>query len=184
MIFKSHAVSVRSPAAANFLLASFVLLWLIHPFLSWGVGCNECLARGEWWRIATSLFIHYEFEHLLANSFTLFLLGLYIEELLGKRKFLFLFLLTGIAGNIATYLLLPAHFVHTGASGALFGLLGAQLYIFYVKQQADAKQKQLFLFISLLLMVSGTFLDQHSNVISHLGGLLAGGILAPLLYKE
>ncbi|WP_028401273.1 rhomboid family intramembrane serine protease [Ectobacillus panaciterrae] len=182
MIFGSRA-AFRFPPVTTCLLILQLSLWLIHPLLFAGVGCNQCLAHGEWWRLATSLFIHYSFSHLVGNSLCLFAIGSFLEIRLTKIRFLLLFFAAGIAGNILTFLVMPVNFVHTGASGAIFGLLGAQLYMFYTERHRYSRE-QILLVFALALLVTATFFGPNTNIIAHLGGLLAGGLFTPFLYKK
>lgn len=185
MIIQSRSLTTRLPLVTASILTVLIMTWsgsrLLLPL---GVGCNSCTAKGEWWRLLTSIFLHGDLSHLFSNCLSLFVLGMLLEPQLGKWRFFSLFLLTGISGNIATYLLMPMSFQHAGASGAIFGLLGIQIYVFYLQRHRFGKQ-QPFIFIFLLLfLVSMTFLDSSVNIAAHLGGLLAGGILSPLFIKE
>ncbi|MCP8971252.1 rhomboid family intramembrane serine protease [Ectobacillus ponti] len=177
--------STRIPPVTSALLLLMALTLPLNALLlPAGAGCNSCTLQGEGWRLFTSLFLHADLQHLLSNASCLLMLGFFLEKQLTPWTFSLLFFLSGLAGNVLTLLLMPAHFTHVGASGAVFGLLGAQIYIFYLQKQRYGHREFSLLLLALLLLVSATFLDRTVNIAAHLGGLLAGGMLMPLLYKE
>jgi rhomboid protease GluP len=148
------------------------------------IGNNAAILHDEYWRIITPLFVHLSFHHFLSNIFTLLLLGPFLEGYIRKIPFLLLYACTGAAGNIATLLLKSPFFVHAGSSGALFGLFGAYLYLFYTNEdKIQPKEKQLFL----LLVISNiffTFTLSNINILSHLTGLVSGSLLIPFLLPK
>lgn len=185
MIVQSRYLPIRLPPVTVAILAIQIIAWCFsRPLTPLGAGCNACIAAGEWWRFLTPLFLHIDFSHLFSNCLSLLLLGAYLEPQLGKLRFCSLFLFTGICGNIFTYFLMPLSFIHIGASGAIFGLLGIQLYLFYLQKQRYEKQHLTIFILLLLFLVSMTFLEGSVNIAAHLGGLLSGGILSPFFIKE
>lgn len=185
MIVQSRYLPMRLPPVTITILAIQIIAWCFSRLLiPIAVGCNSCIAAGEWWRFLTPVFLHTDFSHLLSNCLSLSLLGAYLEPRLGKLQFCSLFLFTGICGNIATYFLMPPSFIHVGASGAIFGLLGIHLYLFYLQKHRYEKQHLTIFILLLLFLVSMTFLESSVNIAAHLGGLLSGGILSPFFIKE
>lgn len=185
MIVQSHYPLMRLPPVTVAILAIQIITWCFSRlFIPLGAGCNACIAAGEWWRFLTPVFLHTDLSHLLSNCLSLSLLGVYLEPRLGKLRFCSFFLFTGVCGNIATYFLMPLSFIHTGASGAIFGLLEMQLYLFYLQKQRYEKQQLTIFVLLLLFLVSMTFLENSVNIAAHLGGLLSGGILSPFFIKE
>jgi rhomboid protease GluP len=176
-------ITLRIPPATACLIILQIILWVMHPILAGGIGCNACISQGEWWRLITSLFIHYNVQHLIGNSLCFLAIGSYLEHQLSKWRFLFIFFTAGIAGNILTLFVMPSDFIHTGASGAIFGMLGVQLYVFYAERHRHTAREQFIILVALCIMVITTFFGPNTNAISHLGGLLAGGLCAPFLYK-
>ena len=106
-----------------------------------GIGSNEMVAYGEWWRLITPMFLHADFMHLLMNMFSLYIFGPDLEKLIGKMRFITLFLLSGIFANVATYFLQPLSYIHVGASGAIFGIFGAFLALVYYTTAATGGQE-------------------------------------------
>lgn len=108
--------------AAN--IAVFLLqlaLPTITPLLSF----TPSLLAAKPWSIITAIFAHGSVEHLFFNMWALFVFGSALEQQIGEKKFLLLYLLAGIAGNVAFALFYPATLSGLGASGAIFGIIGA-----------------------------------------------------------
>ncbi|TWS98256.1 rhomboid family intramembrane serine protease [Streptococcus cuniculipharyngis] len=130
------------------------------------------------WRLITPIFVHIGWQHLLMNSLTLYFLGHLAEDLWGSRRFLLLYLLAGIFGNLLTMSLTPS-VLAAGASTSLFGLFGAIVVVGYLAKNPYlrqlGRQYQTLLFINLLFNI---FMPDVS-LVGHLGGLI-GGVLASL----
>jgi membrane associated rhomboid family serine protease len=129
------------------------------------------VADGEWWRLITAAFLHANLVHLGLNMLALYWLGSAVELYLGPVRYLALYLVSGLAGSAGALLMDPA--VPTvGASGAIFGIMGALLVIEYTQTGQLAGQALTLIGINLLF----TFSIPGISVGGHLGGL-AGGIL-------
>ena len=139
------------------------------------------LGQGQWWRLFTSMFLHIGILHLLFNGFALFQLGTLYESWTGSVKFASVYLVTGLAGSLASTLFhsLSGHqpAVSAGASGAIFGLLGALIALLLKRRdrllpQARSLLKQLAFWagLNILLGFTGMSLDNAA----HLGGMVAG----------
>lgn len=132
----------------------------------------------EPWRMVTALFVHSPSSllHILFNMFSLFIFGPIMERMLGRIRFLALYLLSGLGGSVAVLLLAPSTPV-VGASGAIFGLLGA---FFVIQRKLGGNTVQLLIVIGLNLVVG--FLP-GANIAwqAHVGGLVVGAAVA-LIY--
>jgi membrane associated rhomboid family serine protease len=145
------------------------------------IGCCGGIAEGEYYRLLTSMFLHYGVFHLLLNMWALWVVGGALEPLLGRSRFLALYLLSGLGGGVATYLFAAretiAGFqvspVSAGASGAVFGLFAA-FYILMRRLGRDTSTITMILVINLIL----TFVVSGISIWGHLGGLVTGGVLA------
>jgi membrane associated rhomboid family serine protease len=135
------------------------------------------VSDGAWWQVVTSVFAHVEVSHIAFNMIALYFLGPQLELILGRARFLGLYLISGLAGSAAVMLLSGPHTQTLGASGAIFGLLGALLVV-AIKLRADLNQILVWLGINVAFTVYA-----HNSVSwqGHLGGLVGGTILAAIV---
>lgn len=126
----------------------------------------------EPWRMLTALFLHGSFLHILFNMYSLFIFGPILEHSLGRWRFLALYLLSGLGGSVAVLLIAPQIAVF-GASGAIFGLLGA---FFVIQRKLGGNSLQLVIVIGLNLVIG--FVIPNIAWQAHIGGLIVGGIVA------
>jgi membrane associated rhomboid family serine protease len=132
------------------------------------------VAHGDWWRLMTAAFLHYGPFHLLMNMLALYWFGSLLEQRIGSGRFLLLYLVSGLAGSAGALLWSPL--VPTvGASGAIFGILGAGLVL---EQQRDYVFGGSALGIILINFIL-TFSISSISKGGHIGGLV-GGILCAL----
>lgn len=152
----------------------------------------------QWWRVITPMFVHIDLLHIFMNMFSLLILGPFVEKLYGSAKFVVFWVVTGIAGSVATYLALRPELARgllgsfifksadvpaAGASGALFGLVGV-LFVFGIKYRHELPEgfKRVFgtgllpiIFINLFIGFLGRSFIGNA---AHLGGLFTGAALA------
>jgi len=131
------------------------------------------VAAGEWYRLITSTFLHYGVVHLALNMFALWVVGGALEPLLGRSRFLALYLLSGLGGSVAVYLFTAPNVPTAGASGAVFGMFAA-FFILLRRLGRDTSMITGILVINLVL----TLLVPGISVAGHLGGLVTGGLVA------
>lgn len=128
------------------------------------------IAEGEIWRLLTSAFVHAGLLHLGFNLLVLFMLGPPLERMLGHARFLALYLISALGGATMSYLLLPPVSISIGASGAIFGLMGA-LVVAGGRFGYDVRQVVFLTAINLVIsFVLGSFIDWRA----HVGGLVVG----------
>lgn len=161
-----------------FILTSIPIIG--NHLFSLGVGFNLLISEGEYWRLVSPMFLHLGFMHLLFNMFSLYLFGPELERLTGKARFLTIYLLAGLIGNVATYLFLDWRYQSVGASGAIYGILGAFGALVYYTKNLLPQLKQIILPI-IVIGVIMTFLQPNINIIAHLVGL-ATGFICGIIY--
>lgn len=143
------------------------------------------LENGEYYRIFTSMFLHFGMEHLANNMLALFVLGSRLERTVGKVRFLLIYLLGGITGNLVSLLLeirTQAYAVSAGASGAVFAVMGAMIYVILRRkgQVGDLSVRQI-LIMAVLSLYFG-FTSSGVDNAAHVGGMLGGFFMAVLLF--
>jgi membrane associated rhomboid family serine protease len=137
------------------------------------------IADGEVWRIVTSGFMHYGTLHLLFNMYALYILGQLLEPALGRARFLLLYFVSLIAGSVGALILDP-NALTAGASGAVFGLMGAAILVMR-NRGLNVMESGLGVWLGLNLLI--TFTVSNISVGGHIGGLIGGGIAAWVLVE-
>jgi len=132
---------------------------------------------GEWWRLLSSMFLHAGLIHLGLNSYVLWIFGVEIERQIGRVVMLAVFLVTGVFAGATSFAFAPGFTVAVGASGAIFGLVGAFIAYNYLRRQHVMAQARLrgaltMLVINLIIGFSIPGIDWRA----HAGGLVAGVI--------
>lgn len=134
----------------------------------------SAVREGEFWRILTAAFFHNGAIHLFCNMYSLYIIGTQLETVLGKCKFIFIYLISAIVASLFSGVLHGAGVASVGASGAIFGLMGAMLYFGYHYRLylGSVMTSQLVPIIILNLFI-GVMIPGVDNF-AHLGGLVAG----------
>lgn len=142
---------------------------------------------GEYYRMFTSIFLHFDFSHLMNNMLVLLVLGWNLEPVVGKMRVLVIYLLSGLGGNLLSLLmdLLIGEFaVSAGASGAVFGFTGALLCLAIRNHgRIGNLTKQGMLVVTVLSLYLG-FTGEGVDNAAHIGGLLMGFIVTFLIYRK
>ena len=145
------------------------------------------LPKDEWWRLFTAMFVHIGVLHLLLNMWALMLFGPSIEERYGRLRFLALYVTAGFMGNAMSLLLTHSPSLSAGASGAVFGILGAWIAFFVRHRKARGARQQLqslFFLVGINLFFGFSGVGGSINNIAHLGGLAGGFIVATALEQS
>jgi rhomboid protease GluP len=133
------------------------------------------IAQGEWWRLITAVFLHIGILHLAFNSLALMVFGGLIESALGSMRMLALYLTTGFAASVASFTFGNPVVAAAGASGAIFGLLGAWL-VYNLRRRSLSLARsnvQSALFLIGINLVFGFTVPGIDNT-AHIGGLITG----------
>jgi rhomboid protease GluP len=163
IMVNSAVYMYTSIIGGNFLETDPRLLWVFGQV-------NPFVMHGWYWQLLTAMFVHINIGHIISNMFFLFIFGLRAEELFRHREFYFIYFASGLAGNLLTLLVEPyAFIVSAGASGAIFGLLGANTIYLRKILQRPVTEALIYAFIFLMLSVS-----VNVNILAHFGGLVAG----------
>lgn len=148
------------------------------PLFQYGSLVPGLVADGEWWRLITSGFLHFGPIHLLFNAFALFVIGRDVEGILGRARLLTVYAVSLLGGSAAVMLFSSPASQTAGASGAVFGVMGA-LAVLALRLRVPATQA--FGLIALNVVIS--IAVPGISLVGHLGGLVAGAATtAALVY--
>jgi|GEM_PF-844580 len=150
-----------------------------QSLLKLGAKVNFFIDNGQEWRFVSPIFLHFGLLHILFNGYALYLLGRMIENIYGKRRFLLIFFISGISSIVASYLASPN--MSVGASGAIFGLIGAATVAGFKHKDEIPPVFQRFFGRGMLPWIVlnlslGLFIEGIDNY-AHVGGLIAGTIV-------
>ena len=154
--------------------------------LDWGAAYTPYIVEeGETYRIFTSMFLHFGIEHLINNMLVLFVLGSRVERVIGSLRFAVIYFLGGIAGNVVSLLYdlrQGEAAVSAGASGAVFAVMGGMILVVLCNKGRleDLSMRQI-LILAVFSLYFG-FTSSGVDNAAHLGGFLAGFILAVIVY--
>jgi membrane associated rhomboid family serine protease len=162
-------ITLIAVCVAIFFVTNFGKSSAVTRFEMWPFGVH---AQHQYYRIFTATFLHYDFLHIASNMITLIIVGPAVEVMVGKIRFLVLFVVAGIGGNVLSYLIAPINGRSAGASGATFGVLGAYVVLALLQRKPMGPVVAL-IGINLALGFTGNVEWQ-----AHIGGLLVGSVLA------
>lgn len=156
--------------------------------LQYGAMYEPLVTEGhEYYRLITSLFLHFGIQHLLNNMVMLGALGYQLENEIGRIKFLLIYFISGIGGNLCSLYWNVSHgeqIISAGASGAIFGLMGALLYIVAVNRgrlgRLSGRGMLIMVALSLYFGLTSSGVDNSA----HVGGLICGILITVLLYRR
>jgi membrane associated rhomboid family serine protease len=162
------------PVVTYVLIAANVVMFILQKavpgvyeqLVLWPAGIA---GRGEWWRLATSAFLHADVMHILFNMWALWVIGPALERWLGRVRYLALYALSALGGSVLVYLLTPVNVPTLGASGAIFGLFGATLVL---SRKLNFDMRWIVGLIAINLVI--TFVVPSISWQGHVGGLLTG----------
>jgi rhomboid protease GluP len=157
-----------------------------------GMKVNQLIAQGQVWRLITPMFLHGSILHVALNMYALFILGRVLEQYYGHTRFLWLYILSGFAGNIVSMLFSPSNSL--GSSTAIFGLIAAQGVFLYQNRKVFGGNAQRALMNVIMVAVLNFVIGLSPGIDNwgHLGGFiagiafawLAGPILQPILAHD
>lgn len=142
---------------------------------------------GEYYRIFSSMFLHFGFEHLMNNMIVLAAIGSNLEIEMGRIRFFIIYLASGICGNILSALWdirMGEYVVSAGASGAIFGLIGALLYVALRNRGRIGTITGRGIVFMIAVSLYYGFTSGGVDNAAHIGGLISGFVLSVLLYRK
>ena len=147
------------------------------------------IEEGEYYRLFTCMFLHFGIDHLFNNMLLLFFLGEILEGVIGKWRYLTIYMVGGIAANILSLwvelrMSMDMMPVSAGASGAIFAMIGAVVYLLIINEGRleGLTIERLLIMIGLSLWQG--FTSTNVDNVAHIGGLIAGFILAIIIYRK
>lgn len=181
---ESHG-KTRKPYASYVIIALNILIFAATSMLGGmnnfymlmllGAKVNSLIVKGQYWRLISSAFLHAGLAHIAFNMYGLYNLGSIVEKIYGSRKFLFIYFLSALSGSISSFAFSPNPSV--GASGAIFGLMGALLYLGYKKPRLFSTSFGVNILVVLIVNIIFGFSNAGIDNLAHIGGLV-GGYLA------
>ena len=197
--FQAGMAAAPTPVVTYALIAVNALIFLAMIFtapsflsltnqqmLKWGADFGPLTLNGEWWRLITSCFLHFNFIHIGMNMFILFQVGVFTEKLFGNVRFLLLYMLAGVGGNLLSLYGHSSHaVVSAGASGAVFGVYGGLLAFLLIQRGVVpssmalgiAKSAGIFIVYNVIYGLSSPTTD----LLAHAGGLVFGFLVGCVL---
>ena len=137
------------------------------------------VAHGEWWRLITSMFLHANILHIAVNMWSLYIVGSFLEHAIGRWRFVLLYVVSGIAGSAGALVWSP-NTPTVGASGAIFGILGA---LFVLERRGSIATGGQIAGMIVLNLVITFALSSNISVGGHVGGLIGGVALMWLIHE-
>ncbi|WP_145409402.1 rhomboid family intramembrane serine protease [Paenibacillus xylanexedens] len=183
------------PLTSMLLVANVVMFILLSlnggstnpvTLVEWGALTNLPVYSEEWWRYFTSIFLHAGFSHLLFNSFALVVFAPPMERILGSIRYGVLYLASGVLGNVlalAWYNSVGQTTISVGASGAVYGIYGAFLYVALFQRTIMDESSRKTLYTLLVFGIIFSFAMSGINWMAHLGGLLGGFFIYGLIIR-
>ena len=184
-----HKETSYKPYVTYFIMAINIIVFILMTMsggtenldvlTKFGAKVNSKIIQGEYWRLLTCAFIHIGIPHIVFNMYGLFNLGTIVEKIFGSKKYIFIYLCSALLGSIGSFIFSPA--ISAGASGAIFGLFGALLYL----GQKNPKMFTTSFGINVLIVIGFNLIYGFSNSgidnFAHIGGLIGGYISANIV---
>ena len=171
-----------------FLLMAFNGVPILSPtgidIIRWGGNFGPLTQSGDWWRLITCMFVHIGVIHLAFNMYALYMIGIYLEPMLGKTRFFIAYLCSGVIASLVSLWWHDTPVASAGASGAIFGMYGVFLALLSTnlipKDTRDSLLKSIGIFI-----VYNLVYGMRSGVdnAAHVGGLVSGAVIGYIFYS-
>lgn len=153
----------------------------IETLKNFGANYIPLVKSGEYIRLITSAFVHIGIIHLLSNMYALYVIGRQVEQLYGRMKYILIYFISAIMGSLFTVVFSSSNTVAAGASGAIFGLLGALLYFGYSYRGYIGNSIINQVLPAILLNLVIGFSSPNIGNSAHIGGLIGGYLISMAL---
>lgn len=186
-------LKAKKPWLTYGLIITNILVWLVIKFIAYRSGqaygsllepfggkVNSLILQGQYWRFFTPMFLHADEIHLAVNCYSLFIVGSQVERLFGQGRFIFIYVVAGILGNIASFAFTINAAV--GASGAIFGLLGAMLFFAIKRPSLLRSSFGANLITTVVINLAYGFMSSQIDNNAHLGGFAGGFLTTGIVY--
>ena len=190
----SSEKKVKEGIVTYVIIALNVLVYIVTSYLSgsiidsnlnvlifMGAKVNYLIAGGQYYRLFTCMFLHAGILHLGVNMYSLYMMGTFIEKIYGRFKYIIIYIVSGLFSSILSYMF--SYSVSVGASGAIFGLLGASL-IFALKMKHSVAKDFIINIAAIIVMnlIIGFSVANVDNF-GHIGGLVGGIFVTYVLHN-
>lgn len=168
-----------------------IAVYLAYTFIGesvYNIGCLDTslvIRQKEYYRILSCTFLHIDIEHIVGNMIFLVALGQMLETSIGHIRFIIVYLLSGIGGSILSliYIVLTAqHYTSIGASGAVFGLIGALLFLVVINNGRFGDISLPRILFAIFYMIYSGYNSPQTDNSAHIGGLICGLLSMMVLY--
>ncbi len=190
----SGGLTSRATPATKVLVGINVAFFLFEMVLATGMALGGSVSLGvltrigalipqrvaedqEYWRLLTSMFLHAGLFHLFFNMWALWIVGAFLERIMGTTRFVLLYFISGLAGSVLVLVAGPENVATVGASGAIFGVFGATFLWAYLSRGRDMMADQMVRSMGIILVLNLVITLVGSAYISwqaHVGGLIGG----------
>jgi rhomboid protease GluP len=172
-----------------FLLMAIGGVHLLNPesndLIRWGANFKPLTMNGEWWRLISCVFVHIGIIHILFNMYALYSVGVYLEPMLGKIRYISAYLCTGVVASIASLWWHKQNIVSAGASGAIFGMYGVFLALLSTNLIPKQIRKSLLQSIGIFVVYNLVYgMKSGVDNAAHAGGLISGLATGYLYYLD
>lgn len=186
----------RTPATIGLVLINLVVFGVMEIFgrgaadsgtlIRAGASLTHAVQAGEYWRLASAMFLHANWLHLAVNIFMLWFLGRFFEQMVGGVRFFVVYFAAGVAGNLASHLWRSGP-VSVGASSSIFGILGGALVVLLLSAGKVPESWRRSMIFVLALVIGLNFLPgldiKVIDNFAHLGGLVGGVFVGAVLFR-
>jgi len=156
---------------------------LVH--IKWGSNYSALTLSGDWWRLLTNVFIHFGIIHLAMNLYAFYMVGIYLEPMLGKTRYITAYLCTGVIASLVSLWWHKEGVNSAGASGAIFGIYGVFLTLLFTNLIPKQIRNALLTSIGIFVVYNLAYgMKSGVDNSAHIGGLLSGLIIGFIYYLQ